>query len=136
MKTGLPWDSGDTILNSRHLPCAAIVWPPCFCFGRLRGGNVPLRFCGASRRSWLQALAWRSGSWDQAYPITSLSGAMAGCRDFPLGGVSEEEIQRIQRHEKAGRPLGNDGFVGKLEEAMSRILQRHKPGQKRGHKQN
>jgi len=87
--TGTPWDSRDTILNSWHSACAAIVWPPCFCFGRLRGGNVPLRFCGASRRSWLQALAWRSGSWDQAYPITSLSGAMAGCRDFPLGGVSE-----------------------------------------------
>ena len=132
---GIPRDSRDTILNSWHLTCAAIVWPPCFCFGRLRGGNVPLRFCGASRRSWLQALAWRSGSWHQAYLIPSLSGATAGWRDFPLGGVSEEEIQRIRRHEKASRPLGNDGFVGKLEETLGRILQRQKPGRKRRHKQ-
>ncbi len=75
------------------------------------------------------------GSWHQAYPITSCSGAMAGWRDFPLGGVSKEEIQRIRRHEKAGRPLGNDGFVGKLEETLGRILQRQKPERKRGHKQ-
>ena len=45
-------------------------------------------------------------------------------REFPLGGGSEEEIERIRRHERTGRPLGNDGFVGKLEEALGRILQR------------
>ena len=33
-------------------------------------------------------------------------------RDFLLGGVSEEEIERLQRHERRGRPMGNDGFVG------------------------
>ena len=43
--------------------------------------------------------------------------------------------KRIRRHEKAGRPLGNDGFVGKLEETLGRILQRQKPGRKRRHKQ-
>ncbi len=32
--------------------------PPCTA---RRGGNVPLRLCGASRRSWLQALAWLLG---------------------------------------------------------------------------
>jgi len=56
-------------------------------------------------------------------------------KEFPLGGVSEEEIERIRRHERTGRPLGNDGFVGKLEETLGRILQCHKPGRKRGHKQ-
>ncbi len=56
-------------------------------------------------------------------------------KDYPLGGVSEEDIERIRRHERTGRPLGNGGFVGKLEEALGRILQRQKPGRKRGHKQ-
>jgi len=37
-------------------------------------------------------------------------------KGFPLGGASEEEIERMRRHERTGRPLGNDGFVGKLEE--------------------
>ena len=49
-------------------------------------------------------------------------------RDFLLGGVSEEEIERIGRHERTGGPLGNDGFVGKFDH----ILQRRKPGRKRG----
>jgi len=31
--------------------------------------------------------------------------------------------------------MGNDGFVEKLEEALGRILQRQKPGRKKGHKQ-
>jgi putative transposase len=55
-------------------------------------------------------------------------------RDFLLGGVSEEEIERIGRHERTGGPLGNGGFVGKLEEALGRILQRQKPGRKKGDK--
>jgi hypothetical protein len=50
----------------------------------------------------------------------------------PLFPVSEEEIGRLRRHEKTGRPLGSDGFVGKLGTALGRILQRQKPGRKRG----
>ena len=70
-------------------------------------------------------------------------------RDFLLGGVSEEEIERIRRHERTDRPMGNDGFVGKLEgalgrrrktpsriigEALGRSLQRRRLGRKRGRK--
>jgi DNA helicase IV len=36
---------------------------------------------------------------------------------------------------RTGRPMGNDGFVEKLEQALGRILQRQKPGQKRGHRE-
>ncbi len=56
-------------------------------------------------------------------------------RGFLPGGVSEEETERIGRHGRTGRPFVNDGFVEKLEEALGRILQRKKPGRKRGHKQ-
>lgn len=53
-----------------------------------------------------------------------------------LEGLSSErrirqELEEIRRHEKTGRPLGEDGFVGRLEEALGRILQRQKPGRKR-----
>ena len=57
-------------------------------------------------------------------------------KGFPLGGVSEEEIERIPRHERTGRPLGNDGFVGQLEEALRRILQRQKSERKGGLSRN
>jgi len=55
--------------------------------------------------------------------------------DFILGGVSEEEIESLRRHEKTGRPLGSDGFVRKLGTALGRILERQKPGRKRGSNQ-
>jgi putative transposase len=42
-----------------------------------------------------------------------------------------EEIERIRRHEKTGRPWGNEGFIEELEQALGRILQRHKSGRKR-----
>ena len=91
------------------------------------------------------------GSWRPVSLITLRSGAIAGrgndrvkvkpllarvgsWRDFLLGEVSEEEIQRIRRHERTGRPLGDEGFVGRLEEALGRILQRPKPGRKKEHK--
>jgi putative transposase len=35
-------------------------------------------------------------------------------RDFLLGGVSEEEIERIRRHDRTGRPLGMTVLLGSL----------------------
>jgi len=47
--------------------------------------------------------------------------------DTPAG----HEIEEIRRHENTGRPLGSDAFVAKLEQGLSRILRRQKPGPKR-----
>lgn len=57
-------------------------------------------------------------------------------REFLLSGVSGEDLDRIRRHERTGRPLGDDGFVGRLEKLLDRILHRQKPGRKKGLKQN
>ena len=43
-------------------------------------------------------------------------------RDFLLSGVLGDELDRIRRHEGTGRPVGNDGFVETLEQALGRIL--------------
>ena len=56
--------------------------------------------------------------------------------EFLLSGVSGEELDRIRRHERTGRPLAEDSFVGRLEKLLGRILHRQKPGRKKGLKQN
>jgi len=84
---------------------------------------------------WSSAAAHISGRDDKLVKVKPLLEMVGHWRDFLLSGVSEEEIEKIRRHERTGRPLGSDGFVGKLEEALGRILQRQKPGRKRGHKQ-
>jgi putative transposase len=84
---------------------------------------------------WSSAAAHISGRDDKLVTVKPLLEMVGNWRDFLLGGISEEEIERIRRHEKTGRPLGSEGFVGKLEEALGRILQRQKPGRKRRLKQ-
>ncbi len=42
--------------------------------------------------------------------------------------VEEKEAAALRRHERTGRPLGNDGFVRSLEERLGRLLHKRKPG--------
>jgi putative transposase len=53
-------------------------------------------------------------------------------REFLGDGDSEEAglAEEIRRHERTGRPLGDDGFVEGLEEALGRVLRRQTPGPK------
>jgi putative transposase len=83
---------------------------------------------------WSSAAAHISGRSNDLVEVKPLLEMVGNWRDFLQGGVSEEEIKRIRRHERTGRPLGNDGFVEKLEEGLGRVLKRRKPGPKRGHK--
>jgi len=73
---------------------------------------------------WSSAAAHISGRSNDLVKVKPQIQRVGNWRDFLLGGVSEEEIERMRRHERTGRPLRNDGFVGKLEEALGRILQR------------
>jgi len=43
----------------------------------------------------------------------------------------EAECNLLRRHERTGRPLGNDTFVDKLEKLTSRVLRKQKPGPKK-----
>ncbi len=42
----------------------------------------------------------------------------------------EETVARLRRHERTGRPLGERGFIGRLEQLLGRQLHRQKPGPK------
>lgn len=43
----------------------------------------------------------------------------------------EQEVELLQRHERSGRPLGQESFVETLEASLSRFLRRQKPGPKK-----
>ena len=50
--------------------------------------------------------------------------------------VEEAELVRLRRHARTGRPLGNEAFVHRLEEALGRLLRKRKPGPKGPRKKN
>ncbi len=51
--------------------------------------------------------------------------------------TTDNEISLIQKHERTGRPLGEDGFIEKLERVLGRRLKKGRPGPKaRVKKQN
>ncbi|MFA5167771.1 MAG: transposase [Candidatus Omnitrophota bacterium] len=42
----------------------------------------------------------------------------------------KDQTKRLNRHSRTGRPLGEDGFLRKLEELTGRVLRKTKPGPK------
>ena len=44
--------------------------------------------------------------------------------------MTENELLRLRRHERTGRPLGSDIFLRRLEKRLGRLLARLKPGPK------
>lgn len=89
----------------------------------------------AAAYPWSSAAAHMSGRDDQLVEVKPLLEMIGNWKDFLLSGVSEEEIESIRRHEKTGRPLGDQAFIQRLEEVLRRILHRQKPGRKKGLKQ-
>ena len=44
--------------------------------------------------------------------------------------IEPRGVERLQAHERPGRPLGNEGFVAKIERRLHRVLRPRKPGRK------
>ena len=55
---------------------------------------------------------------------------MAGDWKLFLGSATDEEMEKIRRHERSGRPLGSESFVERLESALACLLKPGKPGPK------
>lgn len=61
---------------------------------------------------------------------------MPAWRSLLESGWEEAESKRFRRHERTGRPLGADGFVGKLEVLLGRPLRPQRRGPKPASKGN
>lgn len=68
-----------------------------------------------------------AGADDQLVKVAPLL-EMVGDWKLFLSAATDEEMEKIRRHERTGRPLGSDGFVNQLESALDRMLTRGKPG--------
>ena len=57
-------------------------------------------------------------------------------RKYLSNGLSPEETEKFRRHEKTGRPLGNEKFIADIEECTGIDLSFNKPGPKGPRKNN
>ena len=48
---------------------------------------------------------------------------------FLLEGIEEKDNQRMRRHERTGRPLGDESFMNRIENAANRVLRKKKPAE-------
>jgi putative transposase len=78
---------------------------------------------------WSSALAHLTGLDDKLVKVAPLL-EMAGDWKLFLGSATEEEMEKIRRHERSGRPLGSERFVVRLESTLERLLTPGKPGPK------
>jgi putative transposase len=79
---------------------------------------------------WSSARAHLSGRNDELVRVSPLLEIAGDWMLFLSSGGEEEKMNHIRRHERTGRPLGDGGFVDKLESALKRPLKRRKPGPK------
>ncbi len=87
-------------------------------------GSGPEDYCWSSTRAHL------SGHNDDLVAVVPLLRLVGNWKAFISSGTGEEDMESIRRHERTGRPLGNDDFVARTERATNRILRKQKPGPK------
>jgi putative transposase len=52
-------------------------------------------------------------------------------REFLAQDVSQPDMERFRKHERTGRPLGEDAFIEEMEHLLDRRLRPQKPGPKK-----
>jgi putative transposase len=78
---------------------------------------------------WSSATAHLTGTDDRLVKVAPLLERVPNWAEF-LQLTPPEEVARLQRHERTGRPLGNDNFIDGLETVLGRVLRPQKPGRK------
>ena len=91
----------------------------------------PVR-AGLAKKPWLyrwsSASAHVKGKDDGLVRVAPLLDIMKDWRGFLSAAMSEDEVVELRAHERTGRPLGDERFVGKIEKLTDRILCKQKPG--------
>jgi putative transposase len=77
----------------------------------VRAGLVP----DAESWPWSSVHAHLADEDDELVRVNPLLGIVGNWKEF-LGRTSEEEeVKKIRRHERTGRPLGDENFIKRLE---------------------
>ena len=79
---------------------------------------------------WSSVRAHLSGRDDCLVKVAPLLARIADWSAFLNSAVPEEELRDLRRHGRTGRPLGDETFLGQLEERVGRTLKPQKRGPK------
>ena len=79
---------------------------------------------------WSSAAAHMNGRDDRLVEVLPLIEMVGDWRGFLIEAESERRAEDIRCHERTGRPLGEEGFMAKIEGVLARTLRRGKPGPK------
>jgi len=104
------------------------VWAYCLMTNHVHLIVVPESEDGLYR--WSSAKAHLLGEDDILVNASALLGIVPDWRGLLASDIPDDEYATLRRHERSGRPLGNDCFLAGLEKLTSRILRRQKPGPK------
>ena len=87
---------------------------------------------------WSSARAHIDGRDDKLVSVSPLLGMVSDWENFIEAMSESAEYEELRRHERTGRPLGDESFIERLEALLKRGLQRGKPGPKdpRKHRSN
>ena len=80
--------------------------------------------------SWSSARAHLCGEDDRVVEVAPLLAMVPDWNAFLQTAVPVQELAELRRHVHAGRPLGNETLVGRLEEMVGRVLGPKKRGPK------
>jgi putative transposase len=79
---------------------------------------------------WSSAAAHLTGRDDALVKVAPLLELVGNWVTFLSAESSDTEAEALRLHERTGRPLGDDRFLSRLEEALGRSVRRRKPGPK------
>ena len=98
---------------------------------RIERNPVRARLVRAARYwHFSSARAHLSGEDDDLVTVEPLLEMASDWRGLLRSPLSEEEIEELRRHERTGRPLGDNRFLGRLERKLDRPLKPKKRGPK------
>lgn len=80
---------------------------------------------------WSSAAAHFNGVDDALVRVSPLLELVNDWRSLLKLGSSKQEAELMRRHERTGRPLGEERFVSRLEGTLGRVLRPQKPGRKK-----
>ena len=80
---------------------------------------------------WSRAAAHLAGRDDTLVKVGPLLRLVGNWVTFLSQGLGAADEETLRKHERTGRPLGDEGFVERLEATLGRPLRKSKPGPKK-----
>jgi len=85
---------------------------------------------GPEAYGWSSARAHLAGRDDGLVRVGPLIERFGDWGNYLARGLTDAQAGLFRRHERTGRPMGDEGFVARIDKLLGRVLHRRKPGPK------